>query len=203
MLLTRLRWVWVTHVIGLVIVYSKWWAWYGGFTWGPRFLAFASVPAALILALKVERPSERLLENLAVILVLALSAWVGLCSSVFGLYGQGFCTENHYALESFCWYLPEYSVLSRAVVMDYPMPTSQWLLVAVCVSTFVVSVAPLVPVVRGNFARRGVTALIGSEPRASGFDAGRVPPGRQPGRAVYGIPASLSEPVTCRCLGSC
>ena len=150
-LLTRLRWVWVTHVIGLVIVYSKWWAWYGGFTWGPRFLAFASVPAALILALKVERPSERLLENLAVILVLALSAWVGLCSSVFGLYGQGFCTENHYALESFCWYLPEYSVLSRAVVMDYPMPTSQWLLVAVCVSTFVVSAAPLVPVVARQF----------------------------------------------------
>ena len=141
----------ISGVIGLVIVYSKWWAWYGGFTWGPRFLAFASVPAALILTLKVERPSEKLLENLVVILVLALSVWVGLCSAVFGLYEQGFCAENQYALEAFCWYLPEYSVLSRAMVMNYRVPSRQWLLVAVCALTFVVSVAPLVPVVARQF----------------------------------------------------
>ena len=146
-LLTRLRWVLVAHVVGLVVVYSKWWAWYGGFTWGPRFLAFASVPAALILTLKVERPSEKLLENVIVILVLALSVWVGLCSSVFGLYGQEFCAANQYALESFCWYLPEYSVLSRAMVMNYRMPSRQWPLVVVCALTFAVSIAPLVPVV--------------------------------------------------------
>ena len=28
-------------VAGLVLVYAKWWAWYGGVSWGPRFFVFA------------------------------------------------------------------------------------------------------------------------------------------------------------------
>src|SRR5206468_4886727 len=37
-------------LVGLVIAYAKWWAWYGGFFWGPRFLLFASFPASLAMA---------------------------------------------------------------------------------------------------------------------------------------------------------
>jgi hypothetical protein len=158
-LLIRLRWVWVAHVIGLLVVYSKWWAWYGGFTWGPRFLVFASVPASLVLALKVERPSEKLLENLVVFLALALSAWVGMCATVFGLFEQGFCAENQYALEAFCWYLPEYSVLSRGIVMKYTVPIEHWILVVVSALTFLVTATPLLPVMARQLKALVVSAL--------------------------------------------
>ena len=42
--------VWLAVVVGLVLVYARWWAWYGGAVWGPRFFLFASLPAALVLA---------------------------------------------------------------------------------------------------------------------------------------------------------
>jgi hypothetical protein len=29
----------------------------------------------------------------------------------FGQFGQGICPANQYSLESFCWYVPEFSVL--------------------------------------------------------------------------------------------
>src|SRR2546430_10361340 len=46
---------------GIVLVYGTWWAWYGGFTWGPRFLIFASLPASLLLAAQIRRPPQTLL----------------------------------------------------------------------------------------------------------------------------------------------
>src|SRR5262249_14740881 len=35
----------VAFVVGLVLAYARWWAWYGGSFWGPRFFLVASVPA--------------------------------------------------------------------------------------------------------------------------------------------------------------
>ena len=34
----------VWFVAGLVLVYAKWWAWPGGWFWGPRFFVFACIP---------------------------------------------------------------------------------------------------------------------------------------------------------------
>src|SRR5260370_36009888 len=53
--------LWCLYLAGLVLAYGSWWAWYGGFTGGPRFLIFASRPAPLLLAAQVRRPPRRLL----------------------------------------------------------------------------------------------------------------------------------------------
>ena len=103
--------LWVLYLVGMVLVYGSWWAWYGGFTWGPRFLVFASLPASLLLAAQVRRPPQSLPALTVVLAALILSVWVGIDGQVFDRYGQDVCSANHYSLESFCWYVPEFSVL--------------------------------------------------------------------------------------------
>jgi hypothetical protein len=103
--------LWMLYLAGMLLVYGSWWAWYGGFTWGPRFLTFASLPAALLLAAQVRRPPRGLLTATVVLAALVLSVWVGIDGQTFGRFAQTTCTANHYYLESFCWYVPEFSVL--------------------------------------------------------------------------------------------
>ena len=103
--------LWMLYLSGMVLVYGTWWAWYGGFTWGPRFLTFASLPASLLLAAQVRRPPRSLLAMTVVLAALLLSLWVGVDGATFGRFAQAPCQANHYYLESFCWYVPEFSVL--------------------------------------------------------------------------------------------
>ena len=103
--------LWILYLAGMVLVYGTWWAWYGGFTWGPRFLIFASLPAALLLAAQVRRPPRSLPALTVVLAALALSVWVGIDGQTFGNFAQSRCQANHYYLEAFCWYAPEFSVV--------------------------------------------------------------------------------------------
>jgi hypothetical protein len=103
--------LWVMYLAGMVLVYGTWWAWYGGFTWGPRFLTFASLPASLLLAAQVRRPPRSVVAMTVVLAALLLSVWVGIDGATFGRYAQANCQANHYYLEAFCWYVPEFSVL--------------------------------------------------------------------------------------------
>jgi hypothetical protein len=111
--------VWLGFSIGLIVIYSKWWAWYGGWFWGPRFFLFACFPASFALALWTQRPSSRLWVNLLALGALALSAWVGIDGVVFGQSGLNICTMNHYLLESYCHYSPDYSALWRPMMNVY------------------------------------------------------------------------------------
>lgn len=65
--------LWIAFVLGLVLVYSDWWAWFGGYFWGPRFFLFSSVPASLVLAVRLRYPGEHLAGNLLTLLAFALS----------------------------------------------------------------------------------------------------------------------------------
>ncbi len=108
--------LWSALLLGLVIVYAKWWSWYGGEFWGPRFFLVASIPAALALASwSVSKPRTIGLE-LAGLACLGWSLWVGLNGLVYRQYGLGVCSADHYALEFLCWYVPEFSVLFRPFV---------------------------------------------------------------------------------------
>jgi hypothetical protein len=131
--------LWCLYLAGLVVAYGSWWAWYGGFTWGPRFLIFASLPATLLLAAQVRRPPQRLIALTVVIAALVLSVWVGIDGQVFGRFGQDPCSANHYSLESLCWYVPEFSVLWTPFVFGAQVPWWGFVLVAyaVGVSTYV------------------------------------------------------------------
>src|SRR5216683_1250525 len=62
--------LWCLYLAGLVLAYGSWWAWYGGFTWGPRFLIFASWPASLLLAAQARRPPPALLAATAALAAL-------------------------------------------------------------------------------------------------------------------------------------
>lgn len=110
--LKRIHGTLVVFVLGLVVVYAKWWAWYGGWFWGPRFFLVAAVPAALALAARTPpRATQSFPGTLAVLGAMALSFWVGVDGLVFNQTGLGLCTQNRFELEAFCQFVPEMSAL--------------------------------------------------------------------------------------------
>jgi hypothetical protein len=120
----RTQLVWIVVVAGLVLVYCRWWAWYGGFYWGPRFFLFASIPAALALTARLVDGGGSFASRLVTLLALALSVWVAV-SGAFGPAGDPVCVENDYSLEFLCWYAPEFSVLWRPFVEWPDLDASQ------------------------------------------------------------------------------
>jgi hypothetical protein len=129
---------------GLILVYAKWWAWYGGWIWGPRFFLIASVPASLAIAIKLQELQKLSVPTLAALLgVLTLSAWVGVNGAVFDKANLRICSESLYALEFLCWYTPEFSVLWHPFIARAPLSESQWLFIAYCGVVYVWLSAPL------------------------------------------------------------
>ena len=106
----------VAFVIGLLLVYSSWWAWYGGWKWGPRFLLFASCPSSLALAVALHT-FVNWGSRIAVVAIACWTVWVGVSGAVFDLSGLDACIENGYALEHLCWYVPDFSPLLRPFVL--------------------------------------------------------------------------------------
>ena len=107
--LARARWLWLIFVAGIVLVYCRWWAWYGGIFFGPRFFLVASFPAALAVAARLRSREQ---SPAVTLVVLALSLWVGFASAA-GAPSDNVCIQDNYALEHLCWYTPEFSALWR------------------------------------------------------------------------------------------
>jgi hypothetical protein len=103
--------LWLAFLLGLLLVYSKWWSWYGGLSAGPRFMLFAAFPATLLLAQLLAQRPERWTWALFALLLLALSCWGVVATTVFEDSGTRICTWNNYQLEHLCWFTPEFSVL--------------------------------------------------------------------------------------------
>jgi hypothetical protein len=131
-------------VAAMVLVYAKWWAWYGGLSWGPRFFAFAAVPASLLIAVRIGRAGESALADSAVLCILALSAWVGVVGALADYSEFGFCGANNYALESLCWYVPEYSSLWWPVLHPPALTARAAVIAGWCAAVFVYLALPLV-----------------------------------------------------------
>jgi hypothetical protein len=110
--LRRIRALLLAFVVGLVLVYSRWWAWYGGVFWGPRFFLVASVPACIALYTHLASSAPRSARmNAVVAIALVLSFWVGVNGIAFDMTGLQLCSANDYALETLCHFTPEYSPL--------------------------------------------------------------------------------------------
>ena len=133
----------VVFLGGLVLVYAKWWAWYGGVAWGPRFFAFAAVPASLFLAVRLHRPQGSIAGDGLTLVVLVLSGWVGVIGAIGGFAAVSVCFENSFALESFCWYVPEYSSLWRPFLGFPELTASTWIVAAFCAVVFVYLALPV------------------------------------------------------------
>jgi hypothetical protein len=131
-------------VSGLVLIYAKWWAWYGGLSWGPRFFLFAAIPASIFLAARLRRPQELgFWENVLTLLVLILSGWVGVAGAVADLSTLDLCVRNHASLESLCWYTPEFSPLGHPLVVFPSLTWKTAVVAAYCALVFSYLAAPL------------------------------------------------------------
>jgi hypothetical protein len=141
----RLLVLMLLFVAGLVLIYAKWWAWYGGLSWGPRFFVFAAIPASFLLAVRLRRP-EQLgpWDNAFTLLVLVMSGWVGVAGATADLSTLDFCVRHHAALEALCWYTPEYSPLGHPLVQFPELTWKTAAVAAYCAVVFAYLAAPLV-----------------------------------------------------------
>jgi hypothetical protein len=135
--------LWVAFIGGMVLVYAHWWAWYGGWFWGPRFLLFASIPASLVLAVRLHARDARSGANLLTLVVLALSFWVGINGVVFEQSGLAVCTAHNYAQEFLCQFTPEFSVLWHPFVVPEALSSGDILYMATSIGIFLYLALPL------------------------------------------------------------
>jgi hypothetical protein len=136
--------LWLSFVIGLIVVYARWWAWYGGWFWGPRFFLFASIPASFALAVRLHARGISLVGNLLTLGALALSFWVGIDGAIFGQDTLSeVCFANNYSQEFLCHFTLEFSALWRPFVVHEPLNIADGLYVAYSVVVFIYLVLPL------------------------------------------------------------
>jgi hypothetical protein len=136
--------LWMAFVAGLILIYARWWAWYGGWFWGPRFFLFASLPAALVLALRLHARDISLAGNLLTLGALVLSFWVGIDGAIFDQNTlSAVCWANNYSQEFLCHFTPEFSALWRPFVVYEPLNVADALYIAYSVVVFIYLVVPL------------------------------------------------------------
>ncbi len=122
--------LWLVFLSGLILVYAKWWAWYGGMYWGPRFFLFASIPASLMIACAMDKASF-LRDKVLWLGIAMFSLWVGISGAVFHQSDTLLiCSSSNYAMEILCWYVPEFSVLFRPFVVGVRLDPGRLALLA-------------------------------------------------------------------------
>jgi hypothetical protein len=136
--------LWISFLVGLILAYAKWHAWYGGWFWGPRFLLFASIPASFALAAWLQKPSASLLPNLIAFLILCLSFWVGIAGAVTDLHAlSSLCQHNPALPETACYYIPELSPLWYPFVAPRPLSLQNLLYIGYSLFVFAYLALPL------------------------------------------------------------
>ncbi|HXW46888.1 MAG TPA: hypothetical protein VEL03_19005 [Streptosporangiaceae bacterium] len=135
----------VLFTTGLILLYARWWAWYGGVAWGPRFFAFAAIPSSIVVAAGIWRAGESWKADALTLGVLGLSAWVGLAGAIADLkVDLAICQQAGYANEQLCWFTPDYSSLWQPV-RQFPhlLPGEVVLVIFLC-AVYAYLAAPLV-----------------------------------------------------------
>ncbi len=127
-------------LVGPVLLYAKWWAWYGGSFWGPRFFLYLCAPACLVMARILQQRDLSLPRLCLLWLVILLSVWVSVDGYIFAQGEMDACWAENYAKEYLCWYVPEFSALWRPFVTGRVWTVFEqtrgiyavWSLVALC-----------------------------------------------------------------------
>jgi hypothetical protein len=138
--------LWICFVVGLILVYARWWDWSGWVFWGPRYFLFASIPASFALAVRLIRYKEASLGvNLLTCMVFCLSAWVSIDGAVFQLQVMHpwICITSHHAYSMLCSYTPEYSPLWMPFVFHLWVSPAQELFLVFSLLVAAYIVAPL------------------------------------------------------------
>ncbi|GHO85578.1 hypothetical protein [Dictyobacter formicarum] len=118
--------LWIGFLVGLLLIYSCYWSWHGGWFWGPRYLLFASIPASFALAVRLRWRDASLWMNIVIILVLCLSIWVGIEGAVYADDAlRNVCAPTWQGNELLCYYAPEFSALWYPFVVYQPLSSGQ------------------------------------------------------------------------------
>ncbi|GIH02698.1 hypothetical protein Rhe02_07650 [Rhizocola hellebori] len=108
--IARVYHLWLLFLAGLIIVYAGWWAWHGGWSWGPRFFVIAILPASLALAVRLNDTDSRPLADVLTLGALLLSVWGAIASTVYFGYWPPQCYAPG-GIEELCHFAPEFSQL--------------------------------------------------------------------------------------------
>lgn len=129
-------------VAGMVLIYSKWWAWYGGVSWGPRFFTFATIPASLLIAVGVWRAGRSPRTDALTLGVLAFSAYVALAGALVFLHQElELCRAD--PIKNGCFYKPQDSGLWQFAVTSHNLNLRSGLLALLIVGAFIYLAFPL------------------------------------------------------------
>jgi len=138
---------WMNFLIGLIIIYSSWWAWDGGWFWGPRFFLFASIPASFALAVRLHHTRTELRFNLLTLIVFCLSVWVAIDGAIFDQDTLAkVCVANHFAQNYLCQYVPAFSVLWRPFMVYESLNRTQMFYIAYSMIVALYLAAPILKV---------------------------------------------------------
>jgi len=143
----KLAHYWLIFSAGIVIVYAKWWSWYGGQYWGPRFFLFCSLPASLFLAsflTSLQEPRARLARVACALFLLMATFWICFSGLRYGDSTPEVCRDNNFALESACWYIPEFSPVFRPLFIHQDRDETLKMLVPTWIFGFLVLAGPVV-----------------------------------------------------------
>jgi hypothetical protein len=134
--------LWISFVVGLVLLYANWYGWDGGWFWGPRFFLIASFPASLALAVRLRSPNGVLGANLLTLGAFALSTWVDINGAVYNMTGvaPACLFTGHIEL---CDYMLPLSPLWHPFFAAQPLNLANVLFIAYCALVFVYLAAPL------------------------------------------------------------
>jgi hypothetical protein len=134
----------LVFTVGLVVVYAKWWAWYGGTATGPRFFLLASVPASILLADRLRQLGRGAVAGALTLAVLVLSTWVAVIGVLAGPAPPEVCTRDRFAHEPLCLYTPELSPLGHPLVSFPHLAPRTSLVALLCVGASAYLAAPVV-----------------------------------------------------------
>lgn len=108
----------IFYLVGLILVYSRWWCWTGDWFWGPRFYLYSSFLALMGIFSLWTKPSRTLTQNIFLLSLITLSVWVSAQGIAFGTDDLEYCGIEGGKMFFMCYYTPEFSALWRAFVVE-------------------------------------------------------------------------------------
>ena len=131
-------------LLGEIIIYSKWWSWYGGLYWGPRFFLIGSIAASILLASMISNAKTKsFLTKMFIFTAILLGGWVVISGTVFDLKNLSACSENDFTTEFLCWYVPEFSPLFRPFIEPSALSVNNILLIVAVLTSVVYMCFPI------------------------------------------------------------
>lgn len=133
--------MWLLFLLGLIIVYAKWYAWHGGWFWGPRFFLFGALPASLILAIRLSTQKTSIINKLITISLLCYSTFLAINSAI--IEPLNFCREKMDNLP-LCWYVPQYNILINPFINNPTFVVGDYLIIGISLLVLAVLIFPIV-----------------------------------------------------------